>query len=240
MLTLIAKKCTNIPRPKVEEADMSRTGRLLFVGLFLVATVAGVCAQTADWDKKNELAVLFERDIARGHAIKSPSLPPPFTDNRVNIGNGYAIQGNYGRRLHVSDLVGYTFEVPVVYLPDMDLLSSNDLVPEGYSAFFVTPGVRANLFPNTLVSPWASVGGGFARFSTSKNGVFNVLKLPGKSSTASVIEFGLGLDVKVWHSFRFRAEARDFYSGVPQFSGIDQGRTRMHNVTGGGGLSWVF
>ncbi len=219
---------------------MSRKGRLLFVSLFLVTTVAGVCAQTGDWDKKNELAVLVERDIVRGYDIKSPSLPPPFTDNRVNIGTGWAFQGNYGRRLHVSDLVGYTFEVPVVYLPDQDLLSSNDLVPEGYTALFVTPGVRANLFPNTLVSPWASVGVGIGRFSTSKNGVFNVLKLPGKSSTTSVIEFGLGLDVKIWHSLRFRAEARDFYSGVPQFSGIDQGRTRMHNVTGGGGIVWVF
>lgn len=219
---------------------MSRKGRLLFVSLFLVATVAGACAQTADWDKKNELAVLVERDIVRGHAIKSPSIPPPFTDNRVNLGTAFAFQGNYGRRLHVSDLVGFTFEVPVVYLPDEDLLSSNDLVPQGYKAFFATPGVRANLFPNTIVSPWASVGAGIGRFSTSKNGVFNVLKLPGKSSTTSVIEFGLGLDVKVWRSFRFRAEGRDFYSGVPQFSGIDQGRTRMHNVIGGGGIVWVF
>jgi len=219
---------------------MSRKGHLLLVSLFMIATVAGVCAQTADWDKKNELAVLFERNIVRGHEIKSPSIPPPFTDNRVNFGTGFAFQGNYGRRLRISDLVGYTFEVPVVYLPDQDLLSSNDLVPEGYKAFFVTPGIRANLFPNTLVSPWASVGGGFAHFSTSKEGVFNVLKLPGKSSSTSVIEFGLGLDVKVWHSLRFRAEARDFYSGVPQFSGIDQGRTRMHNVIGGGGIVWVF
>ncbi len=219
---------------------MSRKGRLLVVSLFMIAAVAGVCAQTSDWDKKNELAVLVERDMARGHAIKSPTLPPPFTDNRVNIGHGIAFQGNYGRRLHVSDLVAYTLEVPVLYLPDQDLISSNDLVPEGYTALFVTPGVRANLFPNTLVSPWASIGGGFGHYSTSKNGVFNVQKLSGKGSSTSVIEFGLGLDVKIWRSLRFRAEARDFYAGVPQFSGIDQGRTRMHNVTGGGGIVWVF
>ena len=216
---------------------MSRKGQLLFVILFLVATVAGVCAQTADWDKKNEVAGLFVRDLARGHKITSP--PIAFTDNRVNIGYGYGFQGNYGRRLRVTDLAAFTFEVPVLYLPDQDLLSSNDLVPEGYKALFITPGVRANLFPNTLVSPWAAIGAGFGHFSTSKQGVFNVQKVPGKSSTTSVIQFGLGLDVKIWRSLKFRAEARDFYSGVPELN-VNQGRTRMHNVTGGGGIVWVF
>ena len=216
---------------------MSRTGQLLFVILFIAATVVGVCAQTADWDKKNEVAGLFVRDLARGHAISSSI---GFLDNRVNIGYGYGFQGNYGRRLRVTDLAAFTLEVPVLYLPDQDLLSSNDLVPEGYKALFITPSLRANLFPNTLVSPWVSVGAGFGRFSTSKNGVFNVnTNLPGKSSTTSIFQVGLGLDVKIWKSFKFRAEARDFYSGVPELN-VNQGRTRMHNVTGGGGIVWVF
>jgi len=218
---------------------MSRKGQLLALSLVLVFVVAGVRAQDSSsvWDKKNELAGLAERDFASGHAITSPAIPQ--TDNRVNIGRGIAFQGNYGRRLRTTDLLGLTFEVPVVYLPDQDLLSSNDLVPEGYKAMFITPGVRANFFPNTLVSPWAAVGAGFGHFSTSKTGVFNVLKVPGKSSTTSVIQFGLGVDVKIWRSFKFRGEVRDFYSGVPELN-VVQGRTRMHNFVGGGGLVWVF
>ena len=219
---------------------MSRNGQLLAVSVLLVCVAASASAQESSvWDRKNEIAGLAERDFASGHAITSPALPPPLTDNRVNIGRGIAFQGNYGRRLRTTDLAAFTFEVPVVYLPDQDLLSSNDLVPEGYKALFITPGVRVNLFPNTLLSPWAAVGGGFGRFTTSKTGVFNVLKVPGKSSTTSVIQFGLGVDVKVWKSLKFRGEVRDFYSGVPELN-VVQGRTRMHNFVGGGGVVWVF
>ena len=220
---------------------MSRTGQLLSLSLILVFVAASARAQGSTiWDKKNELGGLVERDLASGHAITSPSLPPPDTDNRVNIGKGLAFQGTYGRRLRTTDLAAFTFEVPVVYLIDQDLLSSNDLVPEGYKAFFVTPGVRFNLFPNTLLSPWGSVGGGFGRFSTSKTGVFNVLKLPGHSSTTSVFQFGGGVDVKIWRNFKFRGEIRDFYSGVPDITNVNQGRSRMHNFVGGGGLIWFF
>ncbi len=219
---------------------MSRKGQLLLVSSFLIFVAASACAQDYDWwNKKNEIAILVQRDLTSGHAIKSPTLPPPFMDNRVNIGKGLTFQGNYGRRLRVTELAAFTFEVPVIYLRDQKLLSSNDLVPSSYKGLFVTPGVRVNLFPNTLVSPWASVGGGFGRFTTSKNGVFNVLKVPGKSNTTSVIEFGIGLDVKVWRMLKVRGEVRDFYSGVPELN-VDQGRTRMHNVVGGGGVVWTF
>jgi hypothetical protein len=199
---------------------------------------SSACAQEgSEYDKKNEIAVLAVRDFASGHAIKSP--PIVLTDNRVNIGRGLGFQGNYGRRLRTGELAAFTFEVPAVYLIDQDLLSSNDLVPEGYKALFITPGVRVNLFPNTLVSPWASAGAGIGRFTTSKTGVFNVLKVPGKSSTTGVFEFGIGLDVKIRRSLKFRGEIRDFYSGVPQLN-VDQGRTRMHNFVGGGGIVWTF
>lgn len=219
---------------------MSLTGRMFVVGSLVVLIAAGAQAQqTSVWDKKNEIAGIVERDLASGHAITSPSIPPPNTDNRVNIGKGIAFQGNFGRRLRTSDLFAVTFEVPVIYLPDQDLLSSNDLVPEGYKALFVTPGVRLNLFPHTLVSPWGAAGGGFGHFSTSKTGVFNVLKVPGKSSSTSVFEFGGGVDVKIWRSLKFRGEIRDFYSGVPNLN-VVQGRTRMHNFIGGGGVVWVF
>ena len=220
---------------------MSRKGQLFVIISILVLALASAAAQedSSVWDKKNEIAGLVERDFASGHAITSPTLPPGFTDNRVNIGRGLAFQGNYGRRLHTTDLLGFTVEVPVVYLPDQDLLSSNDLVPADYKALFVTPGVRVNLFPNTLLSPWGSVGGGLGHFTTSKNGVFNVLKVPGKSTSTGVFEFGVGLDVKVWRSLKFRGEVRDFYSGVPDLN-VVQGRTRMHNFIGGGGVVWMF
>src|SRR3979409_1990389 len=113
---------------------MSRKGQLFVIRLMGVLTAASAAAQpdSSVWDKKNEIAGLVERDFASGHAITSPALPPGFTDNRVNIGRSLSFQGNYGRRLRTTNLAAFTFEVPVVYVYDQDLVSSNDLVPEDY------------------------------------------------------------------------------------------------------------
>jgi hypothetical protein len=217
---------------------MFRQGRLLIGCVVLASLAASAFAQQAWWDKKNELGVLVESSIIRSHAIVG-TLPPPLTDNRINFSKPWAFQGNYAYRMWTSDLFAVNVEVPFVYQKTVDMISSNDLVPKDYKAFFVTPGVRIHLFPNTLVSPWGSFGGGFGRFMTNKHGVFDVLNVPGKSTTASVFEFGVGLDVKVWRNFKLRGEARDFYSGVPDLN-VNQGRSRFHNVTGGGGIVWMF
>jgi len=53
----------------------------------------------------------------------------------------------------------------VVFNLDEDLGSGGDVVPSGYRQIFITPAIRLNLFPETRVSPWVSLGGGLAYFS---------------------------------------------------------------------------
>jgi hypothetical protein len=216
---------------------MSRRRSGFVLILVVAALTTGALAQFPD-DKKNEIGILAGRSFIAGHALQG-TLPPPLTFNRINFGRPISFQANYSRSLFVRNLVGASLEVPVTFQRDVDLLSGNDNVPEDYNALFVTPGVRVNLFPATLLSPWGSVGGGFGRFTTSKNGVFNVLRVPGNSKMTSVISYGFGIDVRFYKNWKLRGEVRDLNSGVPDLN-VPQGRTRFHNVWVGGGIVFPF
>ena len=66
-----------------------------------------------------------------------------------------------------------------------------DVVPSSYKQIFVTPAVRLNFFPETAVTPWVSLGGGFGHFSENKNLVYYNAN-PGGSTTSGVLEGGFG------------------------------------------------
>jgi hypothetical protein len=107
-----------------------------------------------------------------------------------------------------------TFEVPVVVNWDQNLQFDGNVIPGNYRSYFVTPSLRANAFATTGVSPWVSFGGGVGRFSPSSQREFGG-KNPNGGSTTGVFQMGIGLDVKLWRSFKARDEVRDFWSGTP-------------------------
>ncbi|HVI09222.1 MAG TPA: hypothetical protein VND65_13110, partial [Candidatus Binatia bacterium] len=67
---------------------------------------------------------------------------------------------------------------------------------------------------------------------------------PGKSTTSGVLEGGVGIDLNPFQHrfshFGFRGEARDFWSGEPDFPLADTGKKRQHNYFVGGGVIWHF
>jgi hypothetical protein len=83
------------------------------------------------------------------------------------------------------------------------------------------------------------LGAGVGHFSQSSTLVYGGAN-PGKSTTAFVLEGGIGLDVKVWKRLSIRGEVRDFWSGEPDFPLAPTGKTRMHNFFVGGGAFWRF
>jgi hypothetical protein len=104
---------------------------------------------------------------------------------------------------------------------------------------FVTPAVRANVFPHSGLSPWVSAGGGFGHFSENSTLEFGGTN-PGKTGTTTgVFQIGLGLDVNLFRSLSLRGEVRDFYSGVPELN-VDTRKTRQHNYFAGGGVVFHF
>ena len=201
-----------------------------------IGAMVAVCtfvAQAAA--QKNELSGILGRTFISNQGIQgAPSYDPD-----LRFGKGLTFEVNYARGLMGGDVVSIALEVPFVVNPDEDLHAAQNVIPEGYSSYFVTPAARVNLFPLTAVSPWASFGGGFGHFSEGSTLEFGGSN-PGKTgTTTSVLQAGLGLDVKLVKSFSLRGEARDFWSGVPQLN-ANPGKSRQHNIFVGGGIVWHF
>jgi hypothetical protein len=209
------------------------SGKQLWIGVLAVVTMLAVSA--AAQDEKNELTGMIGRTIISDQGIKGATYFNPF----VRSGKGLSFEVNYARKLIATQVFAISGEVPVVFNLDEDLNAGADVVPIDYSAFFIAPSARLNLFPTTAFSPWISFGGGFGHFGENKTLIYGGTN-PGKSKTTGVIQAGIGLDVKFWHRFSIRGEARDFWSGEPDFPLAATGKTRQHNYFVAGGVVWHF
>ena len=201
-----------------------------------IATVVMVCIiGTPAAAQKNELSGMVGRTFISDKGVQgAPSYDPD-----LRFGKGLTFEVNYARGLMGGALASIAVEVPFVVNPDEDLHAAQNLIPEKYSSYFVTPAARLNLFPQTAVSPWVSFGGGFGHFSEGSTLEFGG-KNPGKVGTnTGVVQAGLGLDVKLAGRFSLRGEARDFWSGLPQLN-VNTGNSRQHNILVGVGIVWHF
>ncbi len=186
-------------------------------------------------DEKNEVTGMIGRIFISNQGIQGATYFNPL----VRSGNGLTFEVNYARRLLATPIFAVSGEVPAVFNLDEKLNSGANVVPSKYSQIFITPSARLNLFPETAVSPWVSLGGGFAHFTEGDNLVYGGPN-PGTSSTSGVLQGGLGLDVRVWHRFSIRGQVRDFWSGTPDFPLANTGKSRQHNYFVGGGVVWHF
>ena len=192
-------------------------------------------SQSGIAQQRNEIAVMFGRTFVGHQTVPGTN----FMGNSVAFGAGPSIEADYSRLVKPGDLVSLSLEVPVLLNFDEDLNYGVNVVPEDYRSYFVTPSARFTFFPNVPVTPWASVGGGFGRFSESSNLEFGGANPGAKGSTTGIVQFGAGLDVRTWRSFSVRGEVRDFYSGVPQLN-VSTGKSRQNNLFVGVGLAWHF
>jgi opacity protein-like surface antigen len=183
--------------------------------------------------QKNELSGLLGRTFISDQGIRGGT----FFDNNVHFGNGLTFEVNYSRRVLEPGPAAVSIEVPVVVNWDEDLASDASQVPKNFKSYFVTPSARLNLFANSAVSPWASIGGGIGRFNESSTQVSGAASKTG--TTTGALQVGLGLDVRVLGRFSVRGEVRDFWSGVPQLN-VDTGKSRQHNYFVAGGIVWHF
>ena len=183
--------------------------------------------------QKNELSGLVGRTFISDQGI----IGGTFFDNNVHFGNGLTFEVNYARRVLQPGPASVSIEVPAVINWDEDLASDALQTPKNFKSYFVTPSARLNLFSESAVSPWLSFGGGIGHFS---EGSPQIAGLPSKTGTTTgALQAGVGLDVRVFHSFSVRGEARDFWSGVPQLN-VDTGKSHQHNIFVAAGIVWHF
>src|SRR5579872_5834970 len=182
----------------------------------LILAISVLSSSASAQDEKNELSGMIGRVIISDQGVHGPDTPT--INPYVRSGEGLTFEVNYARRLWITPVLGVSAEVPAVFNLDEDLGSGGDIVPKDYRQTFITPAVRLNLFPETAVSLWVSIGGGFAHFSENKDLNYYGTN-PGGSSTSGVLQGGVGLDVMPFRnrfkSLGFRGECRDFWSGSP-------------------------
>ena len=179
--------------------------------------------------QKNELSGIIGRTFIADQGI----LGAPAYDPNLRFGKGLTFEINYARRFMGTDIWSLALEVPFVVNPDEDAHTFTNAFLS-YRSFFVTPAARLNVFPTTAVSPWVSFGGGFGYF-----GGYSSVNTSKSGNAASVMQAGVGLDVKLARRLVLRGEARDFWSGVPDLNVIT-GKSRQHNIFVGGGVVWHF
>ncbi len=207
--------------------------RTLFSLAFLVL-LAGLVPM-AGAQEKNELTGLIGRTFVSDHASIDTTAPGAL----LTSGSGLSVEANYGRRLMDLGIVGLTAEVPLVINFGEDVHYPVNLAPKDYKSFMVTPSLRANLFPDSGISPWVSAGGGFGYFKTNSTLEFGGTNPGDTGTTTAIFQIGVGLDVKLFSRLSLRGEARDFYSGVPPLN-VDIGKSRQHNIFVGAGVVYHF
>ncbi|HZQ94109.1 MAG TPA: outer membrane beta-barrel protein [Candidatus Sulfotelmatobacter sp.] len=212
------------------------SGKRLLLAVILCAAILAKPAVAQD--EKNELGGTFGHAFISDQGINGASFFNPV----IHSGKGWSFDVEYGRRFLVTPLFAVSGEVVAMYNPDEDLNAgsvTDPVVPANYKQIFVTPAARLNLFPTTAVSPWVSFGIGIGHFSQSSNLAFGGAN-PGKSTTSATFEGGVGLDVKLTGRVYLRGEARDFWSGHPDFPLAPTGNSRQHNYFVAAGAYWRF
>ena len=200
--------------------------RLVILVVFVAVFVSSAFAQV------NEVSVTVGRAFVSTQTIQNDSASP---NPHIHFANEESFAFNYGRLLMSRSIFGFSAELPVAIYPRMDLNTFLNQIPKDIGAVFITPSLRLNFFSGQGLSPWLSVGGGYAHFrQSSKLNFFG--DNPGPTGTnTGVVQFGTGFDVWPWERWGIRMEARDFYSGVPDLN-VSTGRSRQHNYYVGIGV----
>lgn len=154
------------------------------------------------------------------------------TSVQTDVHAAAIVEGSFAHRIFHVPLAGVYFEVPVARSFDVGLSA----LQGNYTATFVTPGLKLKLAPEFPVSPFFVAGIGVAHFSA--NGTLTGASVD-RSDTSAAVDFGGGLDAKVFPFISVRGEVRYFNTGglgfaVPFISG------RQSNIMGTAGLVLRF
>jgi len=123
--------------------------------------------------------------------------------------------------------------------PAFTVATPGGSLPKEYAALYLTPGVRLTVHPDALVSVFGSVGGGYARYSESKERANGSPNPNQRDTNTGAVQFGGGVDVRALQWLAFRGEVRDVNTGARNFS-IVTPHNHVHNVVVSGGFVLRF
>jgi opacity protein-like surface antigen len=188
--------------------------------------------------QRNELAVVAGVKITQSVGSDSSVF------GKTNVDTSFAVEGNYAATLAHVPFVALQLELPVIATPRANVTSNVTRV-DNYSSLYFTPSLRLKVVPGGPVSPWVSAGAGIVHFSPhvpTLNVALpqGVTPLPaGASSTKAAYQVGAGLDFKAGLlPLAFRLQARELYTGLPDFGNIKI--NIRNNVMVGAGVVFRF
>jgi len=195
-----------------------------------------LCASTMAAAQKADVAFVVGGSFV---SDTNATLLPPFPTAAATIKTDHHLflKGALGVRLLNAHLVSLHAELPVAGIPSTKLSETITATTlDHISTVFITPGLRIKILPGAPISPWASIGGGWARYRLNDASL---------TQNKAAIQFGGGLDFKTGLPLLgFRAEVRDFVTGNPDFglgSLFNTGSgLHHHNILAGGGIVLRF
>ena len=202
--------------------------------LFFVSAIVAIAAHAQERGR-NEIGLLLGGTVTPDLSISGPP------GDSIDFGAGVTFQATYARHLIDGPRERLSFEVPFFASPTIKAGSANLNIPLQYASLFVTPGLRLTFSHGALLSPWVSVGGGYAlseHASELLSGAPNNTNNTNNRHTGTV-QFGGGIDIRtpirVLFPISLRLEVRDLYAGKPTFN-VDTGGGFQHNVVFSGGF----
>lgn len=203
----------------------------IFIALLCVSTFAA--AQKAD--AAFVVGGSFVSDT-QGQIVPLFTTP---TAVKIKTDHHIFLEGAVAFRLLNAKVAALYAELPVAGIPSQNLtIAGVPTVLDHLGVVFITPGVRLKILPVSPISPWVSVGGGWAHYSHGLNA-------EGLTQNKGALQFGGGLDFKTGLPLLgFRAEVRDFLTGDPDFglpaSFLTSSGLHHHNILAGGGIVLRF
>lgn len=223
-----------------------------------LAIISIFCCSIPSFAQKNEVSLSIGAMHSSDQTITLVGITCPINVNcspaTTSPSTGVALEGNYARELISFGAGSLDVELPLVGVPGRDVktVQSGIIVPPSlsYWTLFLTPSARIKLHAGPI-SPFVSVGGGWAHFGTSvsiaiSNLLMPTVKPPFSFSTSTnngALQFGGGADFKTpLPHLALRAEVRDFWAqGIVQPANqVQVSPQRQHNIFAAGGVVLKF
>lgn len=199
------------------------------ITLLLLPAMAVCCLAQEDSAPKNELAF----GLGGLPALTRNDAPS------LKAGSGVAFQVNYGRRLLNGKKLAIYGEINLLASPLREVSSTVTTATHDFASLYITPGIRVKFRPAAKISPYGLAGGGYGDYEQSTTRIDGSRNTVSRELVRGVFDFGAGVDVRAWRFIALRGEARDFFTGSPDYNilAISGGQ---HNVvaTGSFVLRW--
>ncbi|HYP14945.1 MAG TPA: hypothetical protein VEQ63_13540 [Bryobacteraceae bacterium] len=192
--------------------------------------------------QRNELSLQFGGTLTQRRSIALPSFAQQFLGtDALREDNGYAGGIVYRVRLVRFGPAALMAELPIFVVQ----ATNTDLIPviarpifgdtSGASGF-ITPGAVVRFLPDSLLSPYAFFGAGYARVVEAQ--LLSTAPLRGGfvNEGTWAINYGGGADLRLLRFLAIRGELRNFYTGAAEIAIPLPEETRQRNtllLTGG-------